>query len=62
VLDSAGIGAIVLDQHTSAIYGGSGVVLTRLCVLDEDEAEASALIEALKRRPFATPDNDESTH
>lgn len=53
VLDSAGIGCVVLDTHGAALYGGSGVILQRLCVLDEDEDEAGALVDALKARPFA---------
>lgn len=54
VLASAGIDSVVLDTHTSAIYGGMiDAIRQRLCVLDEDEAEALELIEALKKRPFA---------
>ena len=53
VLESAGIGAVLLDTHGAALYGGSGVILQRLCVLDEDEDEAAALIKALMARPFA---------
>jgi hypothetical protein len=53
VLEGAGIGCVLLDHHAAALYGGSGVIVQRLCVLDEDEAEACDLVEALKTRPFA---------
>jgi hypothetical protein len=40
LLDDAGIGAVILDQHASAIDGSIGAVPRRLAVATADEARA----------------------
>jgi hypothetical protein len=47
VLEDAGIGCVVLDQHMSAVDGSIGAIPRRLCVADEDEAPALRLVTAL---------------
>jgi hypothetical protein len=53
VLEDAGIGCVVLDQHMSAVDGSIGAIPRRLCVADEDEAPASRLIAALDAGSWA---------
>ncbi|MFV3076499.1 DUF2007 domain-containing protein [Niveispirillum fermenti] len=44
LLADAGILAILLDQHTSALEGSIGAIPRRLCVADADFAAARALL------------------
>lgn len=44
LLRDAGIEAIVLDQHISAVEGGIGAFPRRLAVIDDDHAAAMALL------------------
>jgi hypothetical protein len=46
LLASAGIGAIVLDTHTSIIEGSIGAIPRRLMVEAADHARARALLQA----------------
>lgn len=46
LLSEAGIDAILLDQHTSALEGSIGAIPRRLCVLDEDLEDARAVLHA----------------
>ncbi|UOK72125.1 DUF2007 domain-containing protein [Ancylobacter polymorphus] len=45
LLDSAGIGHLVLDQHMSVMEGSIGLLPRRLLVEDEREGEARALLD-----------------
>jgi len=46
VLAQAGIESVVLDSNTASVFGGGVVfVQQRLAVLDEDAAEAKALLD-----------------
>lgn len=47
VLSEVGIEAVVLDGHTSAVYGGA-LMEQRLMVIDEDEAQALRILEEAK--------------
>ncbi len=54
VLDEAGIGYLLLDEHTSSIEGSIGAIPRRLCVAAEDRDEAQKLLveaEAADRAP-----------
>ena len=44
LLKDAGIEAVLLDQHISAIEGGIGAFPRRLAVRDEDAAEAKLIL------------------
>jgi hypothetical protein len=44
VLADAGIPAVLLDQHTSVLEGSIGAIPRRLCVADDDLADARALL------------------
>lgn len=44
VLADAGIGAVLLDQHTSVLEGSIGAIPRRLCVADGDLDAARALL------------------
>jgi len=46
LLRDAGIESTLLDQHMSITEGSIGAFNRRLMVLDEDEAEARALLAA----------------
>lgn len=46
LLRDAGIESMLLDQHMSITEGSIGAFNRRLLVLDEDEAEARALLAA----------------
>ena len=46
VLADEGIEAFVLDAHTSVLEGTAGAIPRRLMVIDEDLANARAVIEA----------------
>ncbi|MDE0726120.1 MAG: DUF2007 domain-containing protein [Alphaproteobacteria bacterium] len=46
LLRDAGIESMLLDQHMSITEGSIGAFNRRLMVLDEDEAEARALLAA----------------
>jgi len=46
LLRDAGIESMLLDQHMSITEGSIGAFYRRLMVLDEDEAEARALLAA----------------
>jgi hypothetical protein len=45
LLASAGIEAVVLDQHTSIIEGSIGAIPRRLMVREEDESRARAVLQ-----------------
>ncbi|WP_428032260.1 DUF2007 domain-containing protein [Ancylobacter sp.] len=45
LLDSAGIGHLVLDQHMSVMEGSIGLLPRRLLVEDEREDQARALLD-----------------
>ena len=44
LLADAGIGAFVLDAHTSAVEGSIGAIPRRLAVKEEDEARARRVL------------------
>jgi hypothetical protein len=44
LLTDAGIGCLVLDQHTSLVEGSIGAIQRRLMVAERDYRRASALI------------------
>lgn len=44
LLADAGIAAILLDQHTSALEGSIGAIPRRLCVADADFTAARDLL------------------
>jgi hypothetical protein len=44
LLADAGLGATVLDTHTSILEGSIGAIPRRLVVADEDHAEAMRLL------------------
>ncbi len=44
LLGDAGIEAVVLDAHTSAIEGSIGAIPRRLAVADEDAARAERVL------------------
>ena len=46
LLADAGIAAIVLDDHTSAMEGSIGAIPRRLAVAAEDEARARQVLRA----------------
>lgn len=48
VLREAGIGAFVLDGHTSIVEGSLGILPRRLMVLDEDHGRALEILEAAR--------------
>ena len=45
LLADAGIEAVVLDAHISAVEGGIGIFPRRIAVLDEDEHAARRVLE-----------------
>jgi hypothetical protein len=45
LLADAGIEAVVLDAHVSAVEGGIGIFPRRIAVLDEDEPAAWRVLE-----------------
>jgi hypothetical protein len=45
LLADAGIEAVVLDAHVSAVEGGIGIFPRRIAVLDEDEPAARRVLE-----------------
>lgn len=45
LLDSAGIGHLVLDQHMSVLEGSIGLLPRRLLVEEEDAARARRLLD-----------------
>lgn len=45
LLDSAGIGHLVLDQHMSVMEGSIGLLPRRLLVEEDREGEARALLD-----------------
>jgi hypothetical protein len=45
-LESEGIDAIIFDAETNNFFGGGGLIGVRLMVLDEDLAEAAAILAA----------------
>lgn len=45
LLADAGIEAVVLDAHISAVEGGIGIFPRRIAVLDEDERAARRVLE-----------------
>ena len=45
LLGDAGIAAVLLDQHASAMDGSIGAVPRRLAVADADEARARLVLE-----------------
>ncbi|HUK59856.1 MAG TPA: DUF2007 domain-containing protein [Stellaceae bacterium] len=49
VLAAAGIGSVVLDQHTSIIEGSIGAIPRRLMVEERDLARAREVIAAAER-------------
>ncbi len=46
VLEDAGIGTVLLDQHMSILEGSAAAIPIRLLVADSDLAAARALVEA----------------
>lgn len=50
-LASEGIEAVVFDAHTSVAQGSITALERRLMVVDEDEREARAVVEMLRREP-----------
>ena len=44
LLADAGIGALMLDQHTSVLEGSTGAIPRRLMVLDEDYDRACRIL------------------
>lgn len=44
LLRDAGIEAVLLDSHISALHGGIGAFPRRLAVLEEDHAKAMAVL------------------
>lgn len=44
LLADAGIGHVLLDQHTSVLEGSIGAIPRRLCVADDDLDAARALL------------------
>lgn len=44
LLSDAGIPCVLLDQHTSVLEGSIGAIPRRLCVGDDDLADARALL------------------
>lgn len=46
VLEDAGIGTVLLDQHMSILEGSAAAIPIRLMVADRDLAAARALVEA----------------
>lgn len=46
VLEEAGIGTVVLDQHMSVLEGSAAAIPRRLMVAEEDLAAARALVAA----------------
>jgi hypothetical protein len=46
LLSSAGISAVVLDNHTSSIEGSIGAIPRRLMVDEADHGRAKALLQA----------------
>lgn len=51
LLADAGIHAVVLDAHVSAVEGGIGVFPRRLAVLAEDEAQALRVLREAGEAP-----------
>ena len=45
LLADAGIAAVVLDAHTSAVEGNIGAIPRRLAVATEDEARARRILQ-----------------
>lgn len=45
LLADAGIEAVVLDAHISAVEGGIGIFPRRIAVVDEDERAARRVLE-----------------
>jgi hypothetical protein len=49
LLADAGIGAVILDTHTSILEGSIGAIPRRLMVIDEDHPEAHRLIDMARK-------------
>ena len=49
LLTDAGIGYVVLDQHTSLVEGSIGAIPRRLMVAIRDHSRAAALIAAAEK-------------
>ena len=45
-LDAEGIDAVIFDAEANSFFGGGGLIGVRLMVLDEDLAEAAAILAA----------------
>lgn len=43
-LEAEGIGAVLMDDGMNNVFGGGGMIDVRLMVLDEDLAEARAIL------------------
>jgi hypothetical protein len=43
-LEADGIEAVIFDAETNSFFGGGGLIGVRLMVLDEDLAEAAAIL------------------
>jgi hypothetical protein len=43
-LGASGIESIVFDAEANSFFGGAGLVCVRLMVLDEDRADAAAVL------------------
>ena len=46
-LEEAGVGSVILDEHTGGLMQGIGNIYPRLMVLEEDEVDAKAIVAAL---------------
>jgi hypothetical protein len=49
LLADAGIGAVILDTHTSILEGSVGAIPRRLMVVDDDHAAAHRLIDMARK-------------
>ncbi|MEP3247155.1 MAG: DUF2007 domain-containing protein [Sneathiella sp.] len=47
ILEEEGIGAVVLDEHTSVLEGSIGAIQRRIMVLEEDLQAAKRVVEDL---------------
>jgi len=45
-LEAEGIDAIIFDAEANSFFGGGGLISVRLMVLDEDFADAEAILSA----------------
>ena len=43
-LEAAGIDALIFDAEANSFFGGGGLISVRLMVLDEDLADATAIL------------------